>query len=520
MTRYLTLLLLFGLGLSPGARADFVSGTVVDANGQPVAGVNITARSTGSGGGDGHIANAGTNAAGFFNVTIDPGVYRFTFEPPAPPAAVALITDVENVVASGTSSIGTVTLGAAVHLQGRLIRAGNIPVQGVNIDVIDLATGDNLDLIGDTSNALGEFHLAVPPTQIEVRMNTTPVLTPLLAPTSSEADATSDIDLGDILLEPGFRVSAVLVNPSFLGVFNADADVVDLQSGKTLYTPGDNSDVNGLIDFVVPQGVYDVEFCPLLANNLVAELVPALSVNATTNLGLITLEAGFRLSGTVTSYLGSAVPGTDVDARDSATGESILLCNDDTNAAGVYQVVVPPGSVDLTFTPPGQEKLGSAFKTNVTIAGNTVSNAVLPFCDCGGPNGTGIPGSGGLTPLIAATGGGMRLGSNGWSFEVTNGLGGSIGAVVVGYGPSCGSKLPASGLLAPLQLASVSRRVISFQLDGAPGVAGAGSVQVSMGLPVDPGLGGYYLSLRGFVLDNGAIGGRSATPVLCGVLCQ
>lgn len=518
MTRLLTLLL-FGLGLSSNARADFVSGTVVDANGQPVAGVNITARSLG-GGGDGHLANAGTNAAGVFNVSIDPGVYDFTFEPPAPPAAVAMITEVENIVASGSVSIGTVTLDPAIHLQGRLIRAGNIPVQGVNLDVVELASGDNIDLIGDASDALGEFHIAAPIGQLELYFNTTPVLTPLLAPTFRELDATTDIDLGDILLDPGFRVSAVLVNPNFLGVFNVDADVVDIQTGRKLYTPGDNSDVNGLLDFVVPAGTYDVEFCPQFASSLVAELVPSLNVSATTNLGLITLASGFRLSGLVTSYLGAPVPGTDVDARNSITGESIQLCGDDTNASGAYQVIVPPGPVDLTFTPPGHEKLGSAFTTNLMIAGNSVSSAVLPFCDCGGPSGVGVPGSGGITPVITATGGGMRLGSNGWSFEVTNGLGGSIGAAVVGYGPSCGSKLPAAGLLGPLQLSSRSRRIISFQLDGAPGLPGVGSVQMPMDLPIDPSLSGYYLSLRGFVLDAGAVSGRSSTPVLCGVLCQ
>lgn len=508
------------VALAPSAHADFVTGTVVDANGLPVAGVNIVAKSN-SGGGNGNIANAGTNAQGVFNATIDPGVYELTFEPPAPPAAVALITVVDNVVVSGTNVMGNVQLDPAVHLSGRFVRAGNIPVQGVNLDIIDEATGDNLDLIGDTSDINGQFNLAAPVGLIELRANTAPVLTPLLAPTSLAIDTTSTAALGDIFLEPGFTVSAVLVRPNFLGVSNLDVDVIETATGRKLYTPGDNTDVNGFVDFVVPAGTYDLEFCPPLATNLVALELPMVQVAAPTNLGLLTLTQGVRLTGTVTSNLGAAVAAADVDARDSATGQKILLCADNTNSAGQYVVVVPAGSVDLTFTPPDALKLGSAVMPAVAIAGNTIQNAVLPFCDCGAARGGSNAGTGGLAPLITATGGGLRLGSNGWTLQVSQGRGGARGVVGIGFGASCGAGLTASQTpMGGVTLVSSRVHAVPFRLSGAPGVAGVGSVDLQFDIPLDLTLLGSTLSAQAQIIDPAATGGRALTSVLCGTLCQ
>ena len=137
---------------APALCADTISGTVVDSHGVPVAGINIVAEHV-SNGGDGNIANAGTNAFGNFNATIDPGTYDFTFQPPAPPLAVALETTVPAVIVVGLTNMGTVALDPAVSLHVRLIQSTGQPVQFVNLDVIVAATGEKLDIIGDTSDA-------------------------------------------------------------------------------------------------------------------------------------------------------------------------------------------------------------------------------------------------------------------------------------------------------------------------------------------------------------------------------
>jgi hypothetical protein len=46
------------------------------------------------------------------------------------------------------------------------------------------------------------------------------------------------------------------------------------------------------------------------------------------------------------------VPAVDLNVREVATGLSLPLGSDNTNDAGFYAVVVPPGLMDLVFSPP------------------------------------------------------------------------------------------------------------------------------------------------------------------------
>lgn len=518
MNRFLSTLLT-SLALGSAARADFITGTVVDAQGQPVAGVNIKAKSL-TGGGNGNLMNGGTNAAGVFFSTIDPGTYDITFEPPPPPAAVALVKTLQAVPVAGTVNLGTVALDAAVHLQGRCLQTNGLPVQGVNLDVIELSTGTDLDLVGDTTNVAGEIHLAVPSGALEVRFKPSPILPPLLAPTFLEVDSSVAPDLGDVTLEPGFTVSAVAVTPSFVGIQNLDLDVFDSLTGAKLFTPGDNTDVNGFVDIVVAAGTYDVAFCPPNGTSFIAHLEAGVPVTGTTNLGLFTFQTGVHLTGTVTRAGGLPVASTNISAHLTSTGAKVLLCGNNSNASGDYDVVVPTGTLDLTFTPPGSEKLGSMQVAGLSVLGNTVQNALLPFCDCGQPTGAGTAGTGGVVPTLVATGGAARLGSHGWTVQVAGGRGAAPGILAVGFGPSCGSGL--AGTISPMGGFGLVSRVhaVPFRLDGVAGMAGAGSADLQFNLPADLTLVGSFLSARAHVRDPGTGSGVALTPTVCGVLCQ
>jgi len=506
--------------LSSVACADFITGTVVDSNGVPVGGVNISARDV-VGGGNGNLANGGTDANGFFNSTIDPGTYELTFEPPRPPAAVALVTVLDNVVVAGVTSLGTVALDPAVALNVRFLDPNHVPVQGLNLDVFELSTGlEYLELIGDSPDVLGWVHMSVPVGEIRLVINTAPSLVPLLAPDQIEFDTTQGGDIGDLTLEFGYVVSAAVLRTNFQPVQNLDVDVIDSWTGEERNTPGDNTDNNGFVDFILPVGTFDIEFCPQLNENLVALLMPAVSITGTTNLGIVTLADGVRLSGNVTTYLGLPAPGVDIDVTDSGTLLDVMICGDNTNAAGDYDIVVPTGTFDLSFEPRYSEKLGSAFANNVVVAGNTIRNAVLPFCDCGAPSGAGTPGSGGIVPTLTATGGALRLGNPGWSCEVGQGRGGAFGVATFGFGSFCGSGLrPTFTSMGQFGLVS-QLRMQTFRLDGAPGVPGVGSAAIEIHLPDDLAFAGMRLSGRAQVFDAAAANGRANSRILCGVLCQ
>lgn len=361
--------------LAVSAQADFLDGRVVNHLGQGVAGVDIDAKNLG-GGGDPTLINDGTDVNGFFHVTIPSGTYRIIFNPPAPPASTDLITTVEPVVVSGTLNMGNVALTQGVSVSGQLRNPSAQGVAGVNIDVLD-AGANNIDLLNDTSDALGNFNLAVPLGAIELRFDTTSVVGQTLAPKALDLNLSSNTSLGNITLAQGYLLSAIVRGPGAVPVNNCDLDVHDA-AGVKLYTPSDNTNASGFVDTIIPAGSLTFEFCPPFALHLLAGLVGPQTVSGPTNLGTINLAAGVVLSGTVRDYLNATVSGADVDLSSAATGTKVVTCDDNSGAGGTYQVIVPTGTFTVRFSPPTGSPLGSDFHYNVAINGNMALNGVLP----------------------------------------------------------------------------------------------------------------------------------------------
>lgn len=373
--KFFSLALLTAALLHSTATAGVITGRVVDGLGNGIAGVNIDAN------GGATVVNGGTDANGFFTTTITPdGNYDLLFEPPPPPASTSLTKEIANVNVFGTVNLGDVALAPGVALTGRVVRAvGGLPVPGVNLDVEQ--NGTQLLVKGDVTDAAGNFSIAVPASPITLYFKTESAPLPLLAPDFLELFPTSATNLGDVPLQPGFLVSAIVRRASNnTAVAGADIDVHDTLTGDKLFTPGDNTDGAGFVDFVVPAGTYDVEVCPPFADLLVGKTLLAQSVAANKFLGTVLLDAGVVLSGKVLDFQGQPHAGVDVDMKVSSTGAKVTLCADNTDAAGNYQVVVPTGTFDVKFTPPTALGLGTQTIPAVVISGNTVLNGTLPGC--------------------------------------------------------------------------------------------------------------------------------------------
>ncbi len=407
----------FFLFASPAA-ADLIIGQVVDPNGVGVPGANIDAIDLFNGG-QATLLNDGTDANGFFSTTIDPGVYRIVFKPPPPPTTTLLVREVNNVVVSGTKDMGTIALLLGVSLGARTVDVSGFPVANVNVDVIDLGTGQKVPLQGDHTNAFGTFTIAVPTTPIEVQFRTDNVF-PTLAPKARELTLSANTDLGDVTLRPGFLLEGTVERSGGTPVSGADTDVLVSSSGHKLFTPNDNTDVDGFFSVVVPAGTYDVEICPKAADLLVATELLMLSITGDTDVGTITLQSGVVLSGTITNSMGAPVQGADVDVRDSTTGAAVVLCSDNSNASGAYSVVVPTGTFDVTFSPPGCSwPLAQDRHLDVVITGNTTLNGVLPAVTCKVRPFAGPPPP---VPLTADHSAGPRPGFYGSSVASTGGI--------------------------------------------------------------------------------------------------
>jgi hypothetical protein len=439
LPRLPALSLVFLAAAAPPAAAQFIHGRVVTPQGAGVAGVNINAENDGSGG-DPDLFNDGTDAAGFFTTTVDPaGTYDFLFIPPAGSGYVVLTLADTVVPPVGTLELGNLVLQPGALVTGSVKNQAGAGLNAVNIDVLDPATGDMLFTPGDLTDALGNFSLTVPFGAWTLTFQTTAATGGgTLAPATLDVDLAASTSLGTITLPPGFVLSATILKPNLTGVLDADLDVFDSTTGVQLLTPGDNANAAGFVDVVVPAGTFDVEVSAPFANKLVGQTVAGVAVSGNSSLGVIQLQAGQILQGTVKNGANQPLAGVDVDVFVASTGLQVTLSNDNTSATGAYAVIVPGSTtIDVDFEPPYSMPYGSQAVPNVVVTTVTkVQNGVLPDLPFHVPYGTGLAGSGGFVPLLGSSGGAPRFGNPDWALELSQALGGTTSVMLAGFGPA------------------------------------------------------------------------------------
>jgi hypothetical protein len=391
---------------------------VVDGNGVGVAGVDIDFVSL-AGGGNPHEQNDGTDANGNFFTTLDPGVYEIRFLPPPPPVTTLLTGVLTPVTVVGTKNLGTITLAAGVSAQGTVKNSAGLPVGNVKVDVYNAITGAKYHMQSNVTNAFGNFNVAVPTnTALRTELLTSGVLSQVLVPREIFGTVTGPTNFGTLTLQTGYHVTGTVRTEAGAPVMGADVDVTVLPGGETLFTPSDNTNSLGVFDVVVPAGTFDLDVTRPDNLVLVGVDVDGLSVSAATNLGVLTMRNGVFLSGTVRDRHGNLVEAADVNAIEVATGQSIALGSDNTNAMGFYSVVVPTGLLDVVFSPPGPHNvLQKDRHDGVSVTGNTVLDGRLlgepahvaptgktpsPTAPTALPLGQGTPGTGGSVPFIDA----------------------------------------------------------------------------------------------------------------------
>jgi hypothetical protein len=457
------LTLLLSAALAADATAQAITGRVVSSTGAGVPGVNIDGFDT-----DGNeidLANDGTDVNGNFTTTVlsGPGVYRFVFYPPAPPQTTHLVGERDNVVVVTTTNLGTITLEAGVLLTGRAVRAGSIPVANVALVVIDGPSGVPVEQVQTKTNAFGQFNLAIPQHECELRLDATSQAI-VLGSRFFELDPTGTVALGDILLPPGALVTGHVQRSSGLAVAGVDLDFDKVASGNGVYVPDDNTDNLGNFSVVVALNTYDISLCPNPASLLASQLLAGQTISTTTNLGTITLADGKRLFGTVLDSHGAPAGQVDVDVFVHATGAPVPLCNDNTSASGAYSVFVPAGTYDVVFTPAAAgSAIGGDWHRNVVVSADTQLDGMLPARGHGNSFTDPLPFAGGILVPIApgargprtraglppgsGTGTGLVLSLADGDLVVDGGNPGARLLLLVGseFGPQTGLLLPPGG---------------------------------------------------------------------------
>lgn len=346
------------LALVGNASAATLIGRVVDPGGVGVPGVNLDLFDEATGD-EIDIVNDSTDLNGDFSIVVpDNATYEVRF-----------LTDLATrllprsvggvIVTTGVVDMGTTALENAALLTAVVVRSDTMAaVVGADTDVDVSATGARVLTPGDNTDATGRFSVLVPLTSIDLTIEPQKIqkLVALEIPNIAIA---GDTDLGVIQVEPGALLSGTVRRSSNNTVVeDADIDVFDSATGNEIPTSGDDSDDFGVFSVVVPFGTIDYAVKPQKDDRLVAERLAGIEIVADTDVGNILLDAGALLTGTVVRTSGGApVVGADTDSADAYTGAAILTPGDDTNGAGVFSIVVPFGTIELSIEPRTADRL-------------------------------------------------------------------------------------------------------------------------------------------------------------------
>jgi hypothetical protein len=445
-------------------------------------GVNIDAIRL-SNGNNIDVLNDGTNAAGQFTSTLPADVYDLWFFPPAPPSTSHVTYVLRNVVVAGTKNLGTIQLQAGIFLSGHLQTTGGAPIGGLDLRVTDNVTGFEVPLMGNSTNAFGNFQVAVPKNSIDVLLDGASAQpTFVLVSQTLTLSPTVDTNLGNITMQPGFIVSGHVQRTSnSLPVAGVDLDVKNVVTGESLVLNNDNTNSTGDFSIIVGAGTYDIDFAAPNTLRLAGRRVASLAVNANTTVPTVSLDAGALVSGIVKSFDNVVQVNADVDVYRQASGEIVPSFADNTSATGAYSVVVPLGTVEIAFHPPSYSvPLASDVHSNMLVTVDTTLDAFLPACPAPNNYGTGLAGTGGMVPHLAATGGTNRLGNPNFAVQISNGRGGAT-TILVLSGQS--RSVPFLGGTLLVNTSPSFSVKIPLVLNGTAGVAGAGFKSVPAPLP-------------------------------------
>jgi len=263
----------------------------------------------------------------------------------------------------------------AVTLTGQVTDEGGQPVAGVNLNFEVSATGHGVNMNNDGTDLNGNFTVLIDPPDVYDIFFIPPAGVSLAAHVEPDVDLTVDRNINIVLLYGYHVTGAILRADNGLPATNVDLDFEDLTTGVRIFTPRDNSDPAGVYNVVVPPGIYEVTYDgpvdnpPQLAHHVIEEVC----VDGSTDIGLpgITLELGYVLDGEVFRGFGIPVAGADLDLVVPATGDTIFTKNDNTNASGLYETIVPAGTYDVEITPPAGLALASVRHAGVVVAADT-----------------------------------------------------------------------------------------------------------------------------------------------------
>jgi hypothetical protein len=247
---------------------------------------------------------------------------------------------------------------------------GGAPVAGVDVKLFT-SGGTPIGIPPTLTDGAGFYSISPIPNGSYILGFEPPAATGLLAQNVSGVTVNNGDLTVDVQLDPGLILSGFVRDTLGQPIAGIDLNVYDRGSGDKLETPGDNTDVLGFYDVVVPDGRYILRWRTVdTTARWVAFELDDVEIQADTAID-VTLQSGWFVTGTVTGPGAVPLGNADLDFVDVLTSALIVTPTDNTDSFGRYKVVVPSGTFDVSADPVLPTTLLSGFEPGFVLSGDT-----------------------------------------------------------------------------------------------------------------------------------------------------
>jgi hypothetical protein len=247
----------------------FVSGDVVrQDNGQPAANVDLDFEDLSTGE---KIFTPGDNTdlAGHYRVAVPIGIYRVTFDGPAPalpsdpPQLAPEMRQEISVTGERDFSLPLVTMARGYAVDGEVQDSKGDGVPNVDLDFRPAGQTEKIFTHHDNTDARGRYHVIVPGGTYDIEFDPPPG-SPLASKVRKNVTIAADTNLGVDVLADGWAVQGLVRDPDGNLLRGVDLDFALTATGAAVPTANDDTDSTGHYLVRVASGTYDITYWPLL----------------------------------------------------------------------------------------------------------------------------------------------------------------------------------------------------------------------------------------------------------------
>jgi hypothetical protein len=250
------------------------NGTVRDSAGLPIQNIDfdLIIENTGN---KIFTPNDKSDSTGTVLFALNPDIYTIRVVPPLGTIYDRVVMENVNIY-SDTSFQFILPEVERINFSGSVRNNDSTGISGVQIDLISGTTGEKIFVADNITDTLGVFNLAVPKGVFNLEFAPSPG-EPYVGLQILDVLFENDTVSSEIVLENGYIVTGNVYNTDGLPIEEIDFDFTDESNGVEIFTPNDDTDINGTALMVVPSGTYTIKltpainqtFTPIVRNNIV-----------------------------------------------------------------------------------------------------------------------------------------------------------------------------------------------------------------------------------------------------------